>query len=49
MIDVAHVSSKGTSYRITAPRKIVSGVGLKDEDIAAFYEENGKIFLESLK
>ncbi len=49
LIDVAHVSAKGTSYRITVPRKIVSELGLKDEDIIAFYRENGRVVLESLK
>lgn len=49
LVDVAHVSAKGTSYRITIPRKIVSELGLNDEDIIAFYRENGKIILESLK
>lgn len=49
LIDVAHVSAKGTSYRITVPRKIVAILGLKDEDIVAFYREDGKIVLESLK
>lgn len=49
LIDVAHVSAKGTSYRITVPRKIVAALGLRDEDIVAFYKENGRIIVESLK
>ncbi len=49
LLDVAHVSSKGTSFRITVPRKVVSVLELKDEDIVAFYLEDGKIILESLK
>lgn len=48
-IDVAHVSAKGTSYRITIPRKIVNELSLEDECIVAFYKENGKICLEKLK
>lgn len=49
LLDVAHVSSKGTSFRVTLPRKIVAHLALKDEDIVAFYMEDGRIIIESLK
>ena len=49
ILDVAHVSSKGTSYRMTLPRKIVEMMGVKDDDLIAFYSENGKICIKVLR
>lgn len=41
LLDVSHVSSRGTSFRVTLPRKIVKRLALEDGDILAFYEDNG--------
>lgn len=41
LLDVTHISSRGTSYRITLPKKIVEKLGLKADDIVAFYEDDG--------
>lgn len=41
LIDVTHISSRGTSYRITLPRKIIKRLDLKEDDIVAFYEDDG--------
>jgi len=49
ILDVVHVSSKGTSYRMTLPRKIVEMMGVKDDDLIAFYSENGKICIKVLR
>lgn len=49
LMDVAHVSSKGTSFRITIPRKVVKMLDLKDQDIIAFYREGSRVIIESLK
>lgn len=41
IIDVTHVSARGTSYRITIPRKIAKRLGLEDGDIPKFTDDNG--------
>lgn len=41
LIDVAHISSRGSSFRITLPKRIINRLNLSDEDIIAFYEDDG--------
>ncbi|MCL4337427.1 MAG: AbrB/MazE/SpoVT family DNA-binding domain-containing protein [Candidatus Thermoplasmatota archaeon] len=41
LIDVTHISSRGSSYRITLPKRVISRLNLKDDDIIAFYEDDG--------
>ncbi|MEM0157913.1 MAG: AbrB/MazE/SpoVT family DNA-binding domain-containing protein [Thermoplasmataceae archaeon] len=41
LLDVAHITSRGTSYRITIPRKVVERLGLGPDDIVAFYDDDG--------
>ncbi|MCL5989499.1 MAG: AbrB/MazE/SpoVT family DNA-binding domain-containing protein [Candidatus Thermoplasmatota archaeon] len=41
LIDVAHVSARGSSFRITLPKKIVKKLDLKDGDIVGFYDDSG--------
>ncbi len=41
LIDVTHISSRGSSYRITLPKRVISRLNLKDDDIIAFYEDEG--------
>lgn len=51
ILDVTHISSRGSSYRITLPKKVAAQLSLSNEDdIVVFYQEGeGKIFLEKLK
>lgn len=48
LLDVAHVSDKGVSTRITVPKIIRERLELKEEDIVGFYEEDGKVFLKKI-
>jgi AbrB family looped-hinge helix DNA binding protein len=48
LIDVAHVSGKSGSYRITVPKKISELLSIKDGDIIAFYED-GRICIDKLQ
>ena len=48
LIDVAHVSMRGTSVRITLPKKIVQRLKIGDGEIIAFYDDNG-IKIDKLK
>ena len=41
LIDVTHISSRGSSYRITLPKRVINRLNLKDDDIIAFYEDEG--------
>ena len=51
ILDVTHISSRGTSYRITLPKKVAAQLNLSSEDdIIIFYQEDlGKITLEKLR
>ncbi len=49
LIEVSHVSKRGSSLRMTLPKKIQRKLGVSEEDIVGFYEEEGKIFLKKVK
>lgn len=51
IVDITHVSSLGTSYRITLPKKVAESIGLtKDDNIVVFYkEESGVISIDKLR
>ena len=49
LLDVSHVSKRGSSLRITLPTTIREKLGLKEEDIVGFYEDNGNIFVRKIE
>ena len=49
LIDVSHLSKRGSSLRMTVPKKVQAILGVKDEDIVGFYEEDGRIFLKKME
>ena len=49
MVDVSHLSKRCSSLRMTVPKKVQVKLGVKEEDIVGFYEENGKIVLKKLE
>jgi bifunctional DNA-binding transcriptional regulator/antitoxin component of YhaV-PrlF toxin-antitoxin module len=49
LLEVAHVTVRGTSIRITLPKKIVKLLDVSEGDIVGFYEENGKVGLRKLE
>lgn len=51
IVDITHVSSLGTSFRITLPKKVAESIGLtKDDNIVVFYkDEDGSISLDKLR
>ena len=49
IIDVTHISSRGSSFRITLPRKIIKKMDLKGEDIITFYEDGDRVFIDKLE
>ncbi len=48
LIDVSHLSKRGSSLRMTVPKKVQVKLGVKEEDIVGFYEEEGKIVLKKM-
>ncbi|MCL4328814.1 MAG: AbrB/MazE/SpoVT family DNA-binding domain-containing protein [Candidatus Thermoplasmatota archaeon] len=48
LVDVAHVSGRSGSYRITIPKRVSEILKISEGDIIAFYED-GKIFIEKLQ
>lgn len=49
LIDVSHVSRRGSSLRITIPKKVSEELGLKQEDILGFHKEDDKIVISKIK
>ena len=49
ILDVTHISSRGTSFRITLPRKVIAKMGLNKDDIITFVEKDGGIALRKMK
>ena len=49
LLDVSHVLKRGSSLRINIPKDIQEKLGLKEEDIIWFYEEDGKIVLRKME
>jgi bifunctional DNA-binding transcriptional regulator/antitoxin component of YhaV-PrlF toxin-antitoxin module len=50
VIDVSHVSARGTSIRITLPKKIVRILDIGMDDIVVFKEsEDGSVIIEKMK
>ena len=49
LIDVSHLSKRGSSLRMTVPKKVQAILGVKEEDIVGFYEEDGKIVLKKME
>ncbi len=51
ILDVAHVTSRGKSYRITLPRKVAESIQINgdDEILVFFKEDDGTVTLEKMR
>ncbi len=49
LLDVSHVSKRGTSLRITLPRKVQEKLGIGESDIVGFYLDDGKVIVRKLE
>lgn len=49
LIDVSHVSKRGSSLRITLPKKVSEKLGIEPEDILGYYSDGNVIVLEKMK
>ena len=49
LVDVSHLSKRGSSLRMTVPKKVQEKLGVKEEYIVGYYEENGRVFLKKME
>ena len=49
LIDVSHTSKRGSSLRITVPKKVVQKLGLEPEHVVGFYLDGEKIVVERIR
>ncbi|MEM0156578.1 MAG: AbrB/MazE/SpoVT family DNA-binding domain-containing protein [Thermoplasmataceae archaeon] len=49
LLDIAHVSRRGTSLRVTLPKKVSQQLSVEPRDIVGFYLEGDRIILEKMK
>lgn len=49
LVDVSHVSRRGSSLRMTLPKRVVEKLGAENGDIIGFYQKDSKIILLKLK
>ena len=45
LVDVAHVSKRGSSLRISIPRKVAESIGVCEGEILGFYSDGERIFV----
>ena len=49
VLDVTHISARGSSFRTTLPKKIIKKLGLSEDDIIAFYEDGNRVYIDKLE
>jgi antitoxin component of MazEF toxin-antitoxin module len=49
LIDVSHVSKRGSSLRLTLPKKIAEQLQVGPKDIVGFYVDGKIVSLEKMK
>ena len=49
ILDVTHISARGSSFRITLPKRVIKKMDLKGDDIITFVEKDGEVVLRKMK
>lgn len=49
LLDVAHVTRRGSSLRVTVPKLIAAELELKPEDILGFYVLDDRIIIKKVE
>ena len=49
LIDVAHVSKRGSSLRISIPKKVAESIGISEGEILGFYSDGERTFVERIE
>ena len=47
LLDASHASKRGSSLRITIPKRVQEKLAVKEGEILGFYEEDGKVILKN--
>lgn len=48
VLDVTHISSRGSSFRITLPERVIKKLRLAEDDIVTFYEDGNRVYIDKL-
>ena len=48
LLDITRTSKKGTSLRITLPKKIAERLSIKEGEFLGFYEKDGVVYLKKI-
>ena len=49
LVEVSHISKKGTSLRLSIPKKVAERIRVGGGDIVGFYTDGERIWLEKMK
>jgi len=49
LLDISHVSKRGTSLRISLPKRVAEILGAGEREVLGFYEVDGKIVIQKMK
>ena len=49
LVEVSHVSKKGTSLRLSIPKKVAERIRVGGGDIVGFYSDGERIWLERIE
>ncbi|MCL6089532.1 MAG: AbrB/MazE/SpoVT family DNA-binding domain-containing protein [Candidatus Thermoplasmatota archaeon] len=49
LLEVSHVSKRGSSLRITLPKKVSERLKISPEDILGFYFDGKDVYLEKME
>jgi len=48
LLDASHVSKRGTSLKVTLPKRIAEILGAGEREVLGFYEEGGGIMIQKM-
>ncbi len=49
LVDISHVSRRGSSLRITIPKKVSEKLDINPEDILGFYFDGTEMIIEKMR
>jgi bifunctional DNA-binding transcriptional regulator/antitoxin component of YhaV-PrlF toxin-antitoxin module len=49
LIDVAHISKRGASMRLTLPKKVAELIGAKEEKIIGYYRDGERVYIQLME
>ena len=49
LLEVSHISKKGSSLRLSIPKKVADRIKVSGGDIIGFYTDGEKVWLEKMK